>query len=282
MNVLLNNLSILHTSSLATSNHVDHCEQIRGLNKKQIQICKKNLELMDSVRHGAEMAVKECQNQFKNLRWNCSALNDILVYGKVLNEGTREAAFVHAITSAGVSHAVTRACSSGQLLKCGCDRTTYGPAVGFQWADNVNFGTAFAKTFVDAKDLKAARSKKPSFNSARALVNLHNNEAGRKSISRHMRIDCKCHGVSGSCELKTCWRALPSFRYVGHALKTKFDSATEVQVLVPETGKAGVLQPKPKQTSSEGDNLKISSQHSKVSHCKLYVKLSSHISFFLS
>lgn len=40
--------------------------------------------------------------------------------------GTREAAFVYAISSAGVAFAVTRACSSGELDKCGCDRTVQG------------------------------------------------------------------------------------------------------------------------------------------------------------
>lgn len=44
-----------------------------------------------------------------------------------------------------------------------------------------------------------------------------------------MRVECKCHGVSGSCETKTCWRALPKFRMVGSLLREKFDSATEVQ-----------------------------------------------------
>lgn len=60
-------------------------------------------------------------------------------------------------------------------------------------------------------------------------MNLHNNEAGRKAILTHMRVECKCHGVSGSCEVKTCWRAVPPFRQVGHALKEKFDGATEVE-----------------------------------------------------
>jgi len=43
-----------------------------------------------------------------------------------------------------------------------------------------------------------------------------------------MKIQCKCHGVSGSCEVKTCWRSVPSFREVGSILKDKYNGATEV------------------------------------------------------
>ena len=43
-----------------------------------------------------------------------------------------------------------------------------------------------------------------------------------------MTTRCKCHGVSGSCEVRTCWRAMPTLRQVGDHLKEKFDSATEV------------------------------------------------------
>lgn len=47
--------------------------------------------------------------------------------------GTRESAFVHAISSAGVAHALTRACSSGELENCGCDRSLKGKSPqGFQ------------------------------------------------------------------------------------------------------------------------------------------------------
>ncbi|XP_044524652.1 protein Wnt-4 [Gracilinanus agilis] len=140
---------------------------------------------------------------------------------------TREAAFVYAISSAGVAFAVTRACSSGELDKCGCDRTVHGVSPeGFQWSgcsDNIAYGVAFSQSFVDVRE----RSKGAS--SSRALMNLHNNEAGRKAILNHMRVECKCHGVSGSCEVKTCWKAMPPFRKVGHVLKEKFDGATEVE-----------------------------------------------------
>lgn len=42
---------------------------------------------------------------------------------------------------------------------------------------------------------------------------------------------CKCHGVSGSCEMKTCWRAMPPFSLIAHKLKEKFDAAVQVDIV---------------------------------------------------
>lgn len=148
----------------------------------------------------------------------------------IVSPGTREASFVHAISSAGVAHAVTRSCSSGELENCGCDRSLRGMSPeGFQWSgcsDNVDFGVTFSRTFVDAQDRRKSR-KKPK--NPISLMNLHNNEAGRKLLEKNMKVECKCHGVSGSCELKTCWRSLASFRMIGAMLKEKFDGAHEVK-----------------------------------------------------
>ena len=54
-------------------------------------------------------------------------------------------------------------------------------------------------------------------------------------MSRRMEVKCKCHGVSGSCEMRTCWKSAPDLRVVGTALKERFREA----VMVEESNKGG-------------------------------------------
>ncbi|KAG8007400.1 Protein Wnt-4a, partial [Nibea albiflora] len=148
-------------SSVGSIRDEETCERLRGLIQRQVQICKRSVEVMDAVRRGAQLAIDECQFQFRNRRWNCSTLETMPVFGKVVTQG-------------------------------------------FQWSgcsDNIAYGVAFSQSFVDVRE----RSKGQS--SSRALMNLHNNEAGRK----------------------TCWKAMPPFRKVGNVIKEKFDGATEVE-----------------------------------------------------
>ncbi len=51
-----------------------------------------------------------------------------------------------------------------------------------------------------------------------------------QAVIRNVAKQCKCHGMSGSCELKTCWKAAPNFREVGKLLRRKFEAAIKVQV----------------------------------------------------
>lgn len=46
-----------------------------------------------------------------------------------------------------------------------------------------------------------------------------------------MDLVCKCHGVSGSCTIRVCWRKMKPFRAIGEALVKKFDAATKVRAL---------------------------------------------------
>ena len=44
-----------------------------------------------------------------------------------------------------------------------------------------------------------------------------------------MRIVCKCHGPTGSCTTRTCWKQLQSFREIGRLLKKKYRRAKDLR-----------------------------------------------------
>ncbi|XP_015725941.2 LOW QUALITY PROTEIN: protein Wnt-7b [Coturnix japonica] len=146
----------------------------------------------------------------------------------IAHKGSREAAFTYAIIAAGVAHAVTAACTQGNLSNCGCDREKqgyYNQEEGWKWGGcsaDIRYGIEFSRRFVDAREIKK---------NARRLMNLHNNEAGRKVLEERMKLECKCHGVSGSCTTKTCWTTLPKFREIGYILKEKYNAAVQVEVV---------------------------------------------------
>ncbi|XP_060587809.1 protein Wnt-1-like [Ruditapes philippinarum] len=206
--------------------HIFSSPTLLPLTKKQRRLVTKNPGTILAIAKGARMAVDECQNQFEDRRWNCSIQENGhggSIFGKIIERGCRETAFIYAITSAAVAHSVARACADGSIYTCTCNYNLRQPhGVDWEWggcSDNANFGKKFSRKFVDVAE------KGRDF---RYMMNLHNNEAGRRHIKREMERDCKCHGMSGSCTIKTCWMRLPVFRKVGDILKDRFDGASRV------------------------------------------------------
>ncbi|XP_050077717.1 protein Wnt-6 [Anopheles maculipalpis] len=307
----------------------------RRLSGKLADICKNDTSLMREIHRGISLGFRECENQFRHNMWNCSWTIKRSMR-RILAKDTRETAFVHAITAAGITYAVTKACTMGDLLECSCQKhskskpaedgrrggrgggfrpaggnrrrvgnranqnlgtpiapyqqnvnanpaystltaaeiarngrvpgsvrrphgraqrhspkgvnaaggmavggmTGIAPTAGlpkelptiltvqedkWKWGgcdDNVNFGVRKSKDFLDARLRKKSDIK--------TLVRLHNNDAGRLAVKQFMRMECKCHGLSGSCTTKTCWMKLPPFSEVGARLKEHFDGATKV------------------------------------------------------
>jgi len=115
----------------------------------------------------------------RNASWVCDA-------------GSREAALVHALSAAGVVHAVSRACRDAELSTCGCsrrprpvavagDRRRDGGADDWMWGgcgDNTDYGYRFTRSFVDVRE-REKNYPRHSDGLARILMNVHNNEAGR-------------------------------------------------------------------------------------------------------
>jgi len=49
-----------------------------------------------------------------------------------------------------------------------------------------------------------------------------------KVVYEAMKTACKCHGVSGSCTTKTCWKSLPDMRTVSSSLLQRYTQAVHV------------------------------------------------------
>lgn len=80
--------------------------------------------------------------------------------------------------------AVSRSCRDGELSTCGCSRRRRPARLRRDWVwggcgDNTDYGYRFAIGFVDARE-KEKNHPRHSKDLARMLMNLHNNEAGRR------------------------------------------------------------------------------------------------------
>ena len=95
--------------------------------------------------------------------------------------GSREQAFVYALSAATLTQSVSKACSMGISTKCGCGHLpTSEPNGEFKWGgcgDNMEFGLAFSRTFTDAT---VSSPKQRSRTTKQSTMNLHNYEAGRQ------------------------------------------------------------------------------------------------------
>ncbi|XP_063087390.1 protein Wnt-5b isoform X3 [Cavia porcellus] len=160
------------------------CSQLPGLSPGQRKLCQLYQEHMVYIAEGAKTGIRECQHQFRHRRWNCSTVNNTSVFGRVMQIGSRETAFTYAVSAAGVVNAISRACREGELSTCGCSRTARPKDLPRDWlwggcGDNVEYGYRFAKEFVDARE-REKNYAKGSEEQGRVLMNLQNNEAGRR------------------------------------------------------------------------------------------------------
>ncbi|XP_055376678.1 protein Wnt-6 [Condylostylus longicornis] len=256
------------------------CNKPHRVRGKIAEICKHKTTLLKEIKKGISLGFGECEIQFKYNRWNCSTL--LRSMRKILMKETKEAAFVNAITSAGITYAVTKACTTGALVECSCDKNHLRrnkyiitepfderknsieeykyenqstkrirrrkvnnreklnqnrkqrreekllkslklPDGDWEWGgcgDNVQFGFRKSRDFLDSRYRRRS--------DITTLVRLHNNNAGRMAVRDNMRLDCKCHGLSGSCTMKTCWLKMPSFHEIGTILKERYNNALKV------------------------------------------------------
>ncbi|KAF7257636.1 hypothetical protein EG68_05468 [Paragonimus skrjabini miyazakii] len=208
------------------------CVRVPGFTHSQTRLCQRYFDHMPVISIGAKLGIYECQKQFKFRHWNCSSNHEESAFGPVTLTGSREASFAHAISAAGVVHALSRSCKQARLYSCGCSQADRPEKLHRDWiwggcGDNIAYAYRFAKAFIDVRE-KEKSYPRHSSELARMLMNLHNNRAGRLAVYKLASVACKCHGVSGSCSMRTCWTQLSPFPRVGSYLRQSYDEAIKV------------------------------------------------------
>ncbi|XP_044751947.1 protein Wnt-4 [Coccinella septempunctata] len=201
--------------SMDQANMSGSCSWLNGCRREK-RICTKQKHLSRVLWNARKLAVKYCESQFRYDQWNC-AFNM-----KYFKDFYRETGYMQAIAAASLMYSYGIACSEGLIRNCECGK--YGKTInGSKWhwggcSFNVPYARRMAKKFLNIG------KKEDGF----ALLAKHNSEIGFKSVQSNVEKKCRCHGVSGSCSVKTCWRGVKPFEKISEILKNEYHGAISV------------------------------------------------------
>ncbi|XP_003424912.2 protein Wnt-11b-1 [Nasonia vitripennis] len=229
------------------------------LERKQARACRATPDIMQNLVQAARDTSAVCQQAFRHQRWNCSSIEKAPDFTPELLTGTKEQAFVYAMSAAAAVWRLARGCALGNLAACSCATPprreppapsalvqaaasgSFSPATiafgpvstrnAFKWGgcgDDVRSASRMAKRFLQGSTPSPGAGAHAKFLHA---VNMHNNRAGRRAVEQSLSLECKCHGVSGSCSVRTCWRGLGSGgpAAAGARLLRRYATAAEVR-----------------------------------------------------
>ncbi|KAE9548563.1 hypothetical protein FO519_008228 [Halicephalobus sp. NKZ332] len=159
-------------------------------------------------------AMGYCREQMRFQPWDCSQPGTILHEPTILRYGYKESAYLLAMSSAGAAWGVATACAQGWLEECRCvhpkvpggpSRSTFDSSPGSTTEDWEWGGCSYGVQFGIAASRKIL-TRSGSGRSPLRILEKHNLKSGRLAVKKTLISSCKCHGVSGSCQQKTCWK----------------------------------------------------------------------------
>ncbi|KAH7710020.1 wnt family protein [Aphelenchoides avenae] len=167
--------------------------------------------------------MEQCRERTQFQSWDCSTIP-----GTVLNDpsqlkyGTKETAYLWAMSSAGAAWGIATACAQGWLDGIDCKCVASNARTGAKWEWN---GCPEGLTYAmkeSRKLLTRTERTRPAFKA----LERHNQRVGRQAVKRTQTTACKCHGVSGSCQYKHCWeKKLGNLDTISEHLTEKYRNA---------------------------------------------------------
>lgn len=137
------------------------------------------------------------------------------------NHIDREQAFVKALITASFIYTFARNCSS--LESCNCDIDFYLSGCSHINRNDKkhNKFSRDPETFANFHNIRAGEIVSYAFISY--LINPKN--LNFQALKNSLRKLCRCHGVSGSCALQTCWQSISDFSAITSEVRKMYDNS---------------------------------------------------------
>ncbi|KAI1717405.1 wnt family domain-containing protein [Ditylenchus destructor] len=185
-------------------------------------MCRNHAPLAIVAYEGLHDAMEHCREQMRFQVWDCAIPGTVLNEPTLLRFGYRETAYLWAMSAAGAAWGVAQACAQGWLEECKCVTTPIPPPSEWEWA-GCSYGVQYGVTTSRKLLTRSASAKSPL-----RRLEKHNLKAGRLAVKKTLISSCKCHGVSGSCQQRTCWKKTADLGSISRHLTEKYSRAKQV------------------------------------------------------
>ncbi|XP_057665373.1 protein Wnt-9a-like [Diorhabda carinulata] len=180
-------------------------------------MCLNKKGLAELLQDYIKLTVQSCIHQFQFEQWAC------LRQRKFFRKIYRETALMYSLSTSAYMYLVAKACAAGKLENCKC--ASHGKSdnsSNWQWGgcgDNTKFARNLTYRFFQLR-------KKGDMNQS---LFRHNSEIGIRVVMKNEEIVCKCHGLSGSCTYKTCFKKIRPFENIVKELRNHYHNAIKVE-----------------------------------------------------
>uniref|UniRef100_A0A914HTS2 Protein Wnt n=1 Tax=Globodera rostochiensis TaxID=31243 RepID=A0A914HTS2_GLORO len=208
-------------------------------------LCRVQPALAIVAYEGIMDAMDECRQQMRFEPWDCSQPATVLHEPTIIRNAYRESAYLWAMSAAGLAWGVATACAQGWLDECKCvgedggqSIVPFRPTTDWEWSGcsyGVHYGVITARKML-TRNVVGGKSTRTVLSRRHLLRKLekHNLKVGRMAVKRTLTSSCKCHGVSGSCQQKTCWKKAADLPAIAQHLAQKYKSAKFVVSARPD------------------------------------------------
>uniref|UniRef100_A0A7I5E560 Protein Wnt n=1 Tax=Haemonchus contortus TaxID=6289 RepID=A0A7I5E560_HAECO len=181
---------------------------------RSVQIaCRNQPSTVIAAFEGIQDAMSQCADRMRFQQWDCTNVGHIMHDPPILKYGYRESALIWALSSAGAAWGVATACAQGWIDDCSC---IHDGQPGWEYGGcsySVQHGITASRKLL---------TRTPIVRTPLRSVEKHNLKAGRLAVKKTLIASCKCHGVSGSCQQKTCWKRTATLDHIADYLIEKY------------------------------------------------------------